>query len=647
MKEINEILIANKAIYLSISLQERTLGLDSVVKPWSSLFGLNTDIFFYNLTQQNFINLNENGDTTNVIIKDSNDREIIPLAQDFSNILRIFAQAYQSNKPGIYIIENIDIFLSSDKLSVFEYEHLKSWVIKLHHKFRNQDDFYLVLLGTEHLDWELNDIIPRVGLPFLTIDEIQSYLTETFAKLKVKDSQKTHLIKKGSHILLGLTRPEVEWGINNITNSLEDNKTVEDYLNRLLIYKQDKLKNLGLEFLPPPSIGQIGGMDILKDALEQLAGEFAPEARIDKIPLPKGWILAGVSGAGKSFTAKVMAQTLRVPMIYAPIDTIKSKGAAYLAWILKQVEAAAPNLVYFDEFDKLFSAEPDLNTTAILGVLLTWLQEKQTQSFALATLNRLDALPPELTRPGRFDNVFYVGFPQPNERQEIYKLHIRKYDYRFKAGFDFTLEQWRNLIIKTIRFTGAEIATIVEKTIRKKYRYKQQQKQKVIEQIEARKEQILNWIDLKHQEEIVYASTEDLASEIKKAINCKPEIIIDPEHQIEAELAKIAQLQVELKQCIEQKLEIDYDTLYDCTCKEISLFKRDPEGVLAMENRARKGATPVSSQDESGLIPNDGTFWPAPEPVEKLIDVIPLPNNRQDVHTEEDEIDEAEYSLFR
>ncbi len=120
MKEINEILIANKAIYLSISLQERTLGLDSVVKPWSSLFGLNTDIFFYNITQQNFINLNENGDTTNVILKDYNDREIIPKAQDFSNLLRIFAQAYQSNKPGIYIIENIDKFLSSDKLSVFE-----------------------------------------------------------------------------------------------------------------------------------------------------------------------------------------------------------------------------------------------------------------------------------------------------------------------------------------------------------------------------------------------------------------------------------------------------------------------------------------------------------------------------------------------
>ena len=101
------------------------------------------------------------------------------------------------------------------------------------------------------------------------------------------------------------------------------------------------------------------------------------------------------------------------------IAAVMSGGATYLKRTLERVEACAPVVLYFDELDKLFFTNTNdgsgINSTEILGTLLTWLQDKKTAVFVVATLNRLDTLPPELTRMGRFDEIFYVGFPQAYE----------------------------------------------------------------------------------------------------------------------------------------------------------------------------------------------------------------------------------------
>ena len=130
-------------------------------------------------------------------------------------------------------------------------------------------------------------------------------------------------------------------------------------------------------------------------------------------------------------------------------------------------------MMYFDEFDKLFAASKssgeDVSSRQILGTLLTWLQDKTSAVFVVATLNRLDALPPELTRVGRFDEIFYVGFPQAIERKEILMMHLSKFDARYKNSDVLTEKEWRIVLNKTVNCTGAELAQMVQKAARAKF----------------------------------------------------------------------------------------------------------------------------------------------------------------------------------
>ncbi|MEM6404705.1 MAG: AAA family ATPase, partial [Cyanobacteria bacterium P01_D01_bin.116] len=133
--------------------------------------------------------------------------------------------------------------------------------------------------------------------------------------------------------------------------------------------------------------------------------------------------------------------------------------------------ACAPVVLYFDELDKLFSNSStggeDANSAQILGTLLTWLQDKKTAVFVVATLNRIDVLPPELTRMGRFDEIFYVGFPQAYERKEILMMHLARFDKRYKDSDVLSQKEWRIILNNTVNCTGAELARIVEKAARK------------------------------------------------------------------------------------------------------------------------------------------------------------------------------------
>ena len=596
----NERLLASKTAYLSLSLQERTLGLNEIVSDWSSFFGLS--IYFWNVTEAEITRVKGNEKSS------TNPEEVLKL--EFETIINKLIEIYTTDKDGIYIVENVDNFLSSDKLDPIQYEVLKTWLLKIATKFRQGQDSYLVLLGTEEKEWKLQDAFPQLKLPFVSVEEVQRILERRFAEMRLVDYEKTHLIGKAAHILLGLTKPELEWGIRLITNnSNEDEKTVDCYLVKLLEYKIDKLKDLGLEFLPPQEFAEVGGMDILLDHIDQMGDEIA-YGKLDNIPMQKGWMLVGVPGSGKSYCAKAMAQRMSLPMIYVSLDSIRSKGSSHLTWILQRVEAAAPNLVYFDEFDKLFPKVKDKQTTAVLGVLLTWLQEKKAHSFALATLNRIDALPPEMLRSGRFDIIWYVGFPQPKERMDIFKLHIRRYDKRFRTGFDFAIEKWVALLNKTINFTGAEIESVVTKTIRHKFRLKMNKRKSVQTKINLKVALIKSWIDPQHLIDNELEYLQNFATAIKSNVSCNPELLVkSDEADLANALSELTELKAEIEKIEQQELIIDYPTLYKFTSAEVSLYKKDPDGVTAIENRAKDVCVPVSSKDTSNLIPKDGTFW--------------------------------------
>jgi hypothetical protein len=313
-------------------------------------------------------------------------------------------------------------------------------------------------------------LIPQLSYPLPSPWELKSLLTQHYLNL-LKPTQIDDLVPS----VTGLSEAEVNIGLSLVNNHPDYNADDANILclisDKLLEYKKLKLSTYGLEFIVP-DIGDFGGLDRLKKALEDVRIDFSPEARQLNLPLPKGWLLTGPPGTGKTFSAKVCAQKLGFPLINVGIDQVKVGGVDALKRLLIRLEASAPAVIYFDEFDKFFitNNQEDGNSKAVLGVLLNWLQEKTSATFVIASLNRLDALPSEITRAGRFDQLFYVGFPLNNERVEILKIHCSRFDSRWTTNPPLTFEQWRILLQKTQNCTGAELRAMVESAARNLFR---------------------------------------------------------------------------------------------------------------------------------------------------------------------------------
>ncbi len=372
-----------------------------------------------------------------------------------------------SKKQGLFILENIPSYLK--QAQGLEKQILFSCIQNLIWTVRNNGKTLIVFLDCNEnsIDSSLQSIIPQFYYPLPNSDEIIQIL-KTGLSDYISDIPLSMLSS-----VSGLSPSEIKIGISLVKSNLKSQEPTAEYLaEELLNYKKTKLATLGLEFIVP-DVKDFGGLDRIKLALESVKLDFSPEAKKLGLPLPKGWILVGPPGTGKTFSAKVCAAKLGFPLISIGIDKVKSGGVDKLKQLLYRVEAAAPAIVYFDEFDKFFAVDTRGSTASeqqsVLGVLLTWLQEKQSDTFVIASLNRLDALPPEITRAGRFDKLFYCGFPQASERVEILKIHCSRFDRRW-INPPISLEQWRVLLQKTQNCTGAELRAIVENAARQLFR---------------------------------------------------------------------------------------------------------------------------------------------------------------------------------
>ncbi len=259
--------------------------------------------------------------------------------------------------------------------------------------------------------------------------------------------------------------------LNKNLSQLKRILTPEKLIDRIVSYKKERLKDSGLEFMPPPDVKDFGGLDRLKAAIDRVAKDFSPQARDFNLPIPKGWLLVGPPGTGKTFSAKVCASKLGFPLISIGVDSVIAGGAAYLKQILLRIDAVGGAIAYFDEFDKFFADLKDSRTKEVLGVLLTWLAEKTSKTFVMATLNRFDNLPAELTRAGRFDRIWYVDFPHDTERYHIFTIHLSSFDSRYsydgvQVKSPLSDNEWQILLKETLNFTGAEIRALVQDAAR-------------------------------------------------------------------------------------------------------------------------------------------------------------------------------------
>ena len=385
----------------------------------------------------------------------------------------------QYKQNNIFI--NLDYLLNRESSGIFVFENLSSLIeinylkiisqlINIYFQLKNSNQFKrIIILSTDNIELPeaLSNLIPSIYYPLPGNEEITN-LIETFLCDSPEKLNKESLISACA----GLTREEIRNGLNIALNSCSQ-LSYDITARQLLEYKINRFHSFNLNFVAKPSIPDFGGLDLLKKYIENVKYDFLPQARAANIPLPKGCLLVGPPGTGKTLSANVIAKILGFPLISVDTALIINDGAIYLKRLLERVEACAPVVMYFDEFDKLFSASKstgeDTSSRQILGTLLTWLQEKKSAVFVVATLNRLDSLPPELTRVGRFDEIFYVGFPQAIERKEILMMHLARFDKRYKNNDVLTEKEWRIVLNKTVNCTGAELAQIVQKAARARF----------------------------------------------------------------------------------------------------------------------------------------------------------------------------------
>ena len=202
-------------------------------------------------------------------------------------------------------------------------------------------------------------------------------------------------------------------------------------------------------------------LDTLKEWLRLRERTFSAAARDFGLPPPKGVALIGLPGTGKSLTAKAIGALWGVPLLRLDVGAIYSsymgESERRARHALQLAEAIAPCVVWIDEMEKgLAHGGNDTGTsTRVMGTLLTWMAEKTSPCFVVATANDVSALPPELLRRGRFDEIFFLDLPSRQEREEILGVHIRR-SGRDMAGFDLTA-----VADRTEGFVGAELAQVV------------------------------------------------------------------------------------------------------------------------------------------------------------------------------------------
>jgi ATP-dependent 26S proteasome regulatory subunit len=305
------------------------------------------------------------------------------------------------------------------------------------------------------LDWDLPDRAEIDGIIGKLLGELPVGVDPGIAA----DPQGRERIVEAA---LGLTYIEAE---NVLAKSIVRCKTFD--IGTILEEKKHIIRKSGiLEYYETrESLDEIGGLETLKAWLQKRRGAFTQKARDFGLPLPKGILLIGVPGCGKSLTAKAVGAAWQMPLLRLDVGKIFGGlvGASEenIRKALKTAEAIAPAVLWLDEVEKGFSGTGSSNmsdggtTSRVFGTFITWMQEKTAPVFVIATANDVRALPPELMRKGRFDEIFFVDLPTRDERKTILDIHLKK-----KKRDGATLELPR-VVEAMPEFSGAEIEQAV------------------------------------------------------------------------------------------------------------------------------------------------------------------------------------------
>lgn len=321
---------------------------------------------------------------------------------------------------------------------------------------------------------ELEPYITILEMDYLNSEEIRDIIIE-FLKLNELCMLSDELLNQMSVAFKGLSQFEIE-NILALAYADDGELTKRD-LDLIFEQKQQMIIKSGiLEMIPlRESLSEIGGLENLKKWLKKKGKVFKNIEKAKKfgVDVPKGVLIAGVPGCGKSLNAKATAKLFEVPLLRLDMGRLMGKylgeSEANMRKAITLAEAIAPCILWIDELEKAFSGIGGSDggadvTTRLLGNFLTWMQEKKSDVFVVATANNITKLPPELLRKGRFDEIFYVSLPNDKERKKIFEIHIAKRRKEDLINIDID-----KLVSRTKGYSGADIEGVVKESIENVY----------------------------------------------------------------------------------------------------------------------------------------------------------------------------------
>ncbi len=337
------------------------------------------------------------------------------------------ALSFASNaEKGFFLFKDIQSFLA-DPLVVRKFKDTYFYI-------KNKPVRVFAMSVLLKLPEELKRYFAVIDYQLPSFDElyelVNSYLSE-ITKRGAVVSLKEDGISQMAVALQGFTMDEANFALSKVLHRKEIIDT--SVLDQLKEEKKQIMRKEGvLEFITDKlTIDDIGGLDNLKDWLIKRKRAFSPEAREYGLDLPRGLLIMGITGCGKSISIKSVATLWELPLFRLDMNLVYSgiAGPPEEAFVraLKVVESASPAVLWLDEIESGITDKYTADSTArILGYFLTWMQEHRGGVFVGATANRIDMLPAELLRRGRFDQIFFVDLPGRKEREEVFRVHFRK-----------------------------------------------------------------------------------------------------------------------------------------------------------------------------------------------------------------------------
>lgn len=389
-------------------------------------------------------------DLNNGLIKDSQ------IIQDTKDPVRALNYILKANLPGFFIFRDMSTSIKDSPETIRKLR-------EVYRKLKNTKSTIFLVSPDEFFPHELKKEIDIVPFELPEYDELNNLFDRFLNSMEksgkiidlTEDEKKTFVVG-----VQGLTMDEA---YKAFMKAFQSQKKIDisliDFVHlekKQLIMKESVLEYYSQKF----TIDDLGGLENLKNWLRKRKRAFTKEAREFGLERPRGFLAMGVSGCGKSLSAKITASLWEMPLFRLDMNLVYSGAAGspelVFSRALKTMDSVAPAVLWIDEIESGISdKQSDSASSRILGYFLTWMQEHTSEIFIAATANRIDLLPAELLRRGRFDQIFFIDLPTRIEREEIFSIHLTS------KGNDLSKFNIPQLAQITKGWSGSEIEQVI------------------------------------------------------------------------------------------------------------------------------------------------------------------------------------------